>query len=100
GAALGFELPPTPFAGAPATSRGSPAGSIAPTCSPDGRELLRALKTPLPFPRPPADLAFVSDLVPTKSGVPEAFGFPFGFAANSPRRLPPGTGTGPVGATG
>ena len=33
-------------------------------------------------------------------GVPAAPGLPDGFAANVPRRLPPGAVTGPVGATG
>src|SRR5208282_550255 len=73
--------------------------SAAPTCRPGGRELLlRALKPPLPSPRPPA--LFASDFDPAKSGVPEAPSFPCGVAANVPRRLPPGTATGPVGAMG
>src|SRR5271169_1247815 len=82
-----------------AASRASPAPeSAAPTCSPAGREPLLCPLKPPPSPRAPEP--FAPDFDPVKSGAPEAPGFPFGSAANVPRRLPAGTAIGPVGATG
>src|SRR5580658_3523234 len=70
----------------------SRASSAAPTCRPAGRApLLRAPRLPDPF---------ASSFVPVTSGDPDAPGFPCGVAAKVPRRLPPGTVTVPVGATG
>src|SRR5882762_883025 len=74
------------------------AESAAPTCSPPGRELSRP-RVPLLLPFTPLPDAFVPD-PSAEPGVPAAPAFPEGFAANVPRRLPPGAATGPVGATG
>src|SRR6266853_5171632 len=74
--------------------------SAAPTCKPAGteNEPLRALLPLLSSPRLPDP--FASDFDPVSSGVPEAPGFPCGFAEKVPRRLPAGIATGPEGATG
>src|SRR5258708_20179108 len=74
------------------------AESAAPTCSPLGRELSRP-RVPLWPPLVPLPVTF--DAAPCADpGVPAAPGLPEGFAANVPRRLPPGVATGPVGDTG
>ncbi len=52
----------------------------------------------LPTVRPPQP--FASSFDPVNSGVPAAPVFPEDSPQNVPRRLPPGTATGPVGATG
>ena len=60
--------------------------------------LLRVLKSPPLLLRLPDPFASAFD--PTRSGVPDAPGFPFGFAENVPRRFPLGAATGPLAAIG
>src|SRR5712671_5783116 len=74
------------------------AESAAPTCSPPGRELSRP-RVPLLLPLVPLPDVFVPEPA-ADPGVPAAPALPDGFAANVPRRFPPGAATGPVGATG